>query len=90
MVTKYKILPLISNHAQDGSSLLQEKLGLSIQNVSQEARSWIDWKKVMTILALQSSPLPSEKELADLRNKMLTQANQDNLSIAREAFQSVS
>jgi hypothetical protein len=44
----------------------------------------------MTILALQSSPLPSEKELVDLRNKMLTQANPDSMSIAREAFQSVS
>ena len=33
-------------------------------------RSWVDWKKVMTLFTLLNSPIPSESILGDLRVKL--------------------
>mmetsp|Transcript_21954 Transcript_21954/g.34100 ORF Transcript_21954/g.34100 Transcript_21954/m.34100 type:complete len:109 (+) Transcript_21954:1463-1789(+) len=81
MVYKFGVQPLQSSGSSQNESpkMYQSKLGLSMGkgfNNQPQARSWVNWKKALTCFVLLNSPIPSEKDLGDLRVKLTAETNE--------------
>lgn len=57
----------------ESPKMYSSKTGL---NTKQSSRNWINWKQVLLHFALLNSPIPNEKDLADLRVS-LTEAGEN-------------
>jgi hypothetical protein len=70
--TKFALEPLSGPEPSDNESpkMYSSKTSVGLNVKQAGSRNWVSWKQVLLHFALLNSPVPSEKDLAELRVRL--------------------